>query len=217
MPVNEKNGKEKKVKVKVKTGQEEQEMAPGEEEGPVEETAVAPEAAERAITDPDAVETAVAAEEKDLSLEEQLEVARAEAARNLDGWMRAQAEFANARKRFQRERTNAYTNATAEVVQQLLPALDDFERAIGNAPQAVQENEWFEGIVLVQRKLDGILERLNVQPIEAVGEPFDPNLHEAIMQEESDEYESGVVTREMQKGYKMGDKVIRPTMVYVAA
>lgn len=207
--MNDKNDNEKKVKVKVKTGKEEQDVA--------EETAVAPEAAERAITDPDAEETAVAAEEEDLSLEEQLEVARAEAARNLDGWMRAQAEFANARKRFQRERTNAYTNATAEVVQQLLPVLDDFERAIGNAPEDVQENEWFEGIVLVQRKLDGILERLNVQPIEAVGEPFDPNLHEAIMQEETDEYESGVVTREMQKGYKMGDKVIRPTMVYVAA
>ncbi len=70
---------------------------------------------------------------------------------------------------------------------------------------------------MVNRKMIGILESLNVEPIEAVGQEFDPNYHEAIMQEESDEYESGVVTQELQKGYKIGDRVVRPSLVNVAA
>lgn len=150
------------------------------------------------------------------SLEEQLEEARAEAAKNLDGWMRAQAEFANARKRFEKQRNEAYVNATADVVTRLLPVLDDFERALESVPADISSHSWFEGIQLVQRKLNGILEAFNVTPIEAVGQSFDPNLHEAFSQEASDEYESGVITRELQKGYCMGERVIRPSLVYVA-
>jgi molecular chaperone GrpE len=78
------------------------------------------------------------------------------------------------------------------------------------------EDSWFEGIELVQRKLSGILESLSVKEIEAVGEPFDPNFHDALAQEPSDVYESGIVTREMIKGYQIGDKVVRPSLVYVA-
>ena len=163
-------------------------------------------------------ETAVSEgeEHQPLTLEEQLAAAQAEAAKNLDGWMRTQAEFANARKRMEKQRTETYQNASADVVTKLLPVLDDFERALDNVPVEISENSWLEGIHLVQRKLTGILDGMNVKLIEAVGQPFDPIYHEAIMQEPSDAYESGIVSKELQKGYKVGDRVIRPSLVYVA-
>lgn len=150
------------------------------------------------------------------SLESQLEEAKAEASKNLDGWMRAQAEFANAKKRFERDRLMAYTNAKADVMSKLLPILDDFDRAVTNAPEEITSHDWYAGINLVERKLLGLLEQFNVEPLDPVGKPFDPNLHEALSQEPSDEYESDIVTRELQKGYKIGDRVIRPSLVYVA-
>ena len=154
--------------------------------------------------------------ETPLSLEEQLAAAQAEAARNLDGWMRAQAEFANARKRLEKQRAEAYVNSTADLAARLLPVLDDFERALENVPPEIAGRSWLEGIVLVQRKLAGILESFNVTPIDAVGQPFDPNFHEALSQEAADDFESGHVTRELQKGYKIGNRVLRPSLVYVA-
>lgn len=161
-----------------------------------------------------------AAQEEDAAteptLEEQLEAAQAEVADYKDRWLRSQAEFANARKRMDRERMLSYQNATADLAAKILPILDDFERAIDNVPEPIGEDDWFEGIELVYRKMLGILEGFGVEPIEAVGEPFDPNLHEAINQEPSDEYESGVVIRELQKGYQLGDRVIRPSLVSVA-
>ena len=160
--------------------------------------------------------TAESEEATPLTLEEKLAAAQAEAARNLDGWQRTQAEFANARKRFDKQWAEAHTNATANVIAKVLPVIDDFDRAMGNVPTAVVENSWFEGILLVQRKLNTILEHFNVVPIEAVGQPFDPTQHEALMQEPSDEFESGTVTRELQKGYRVGERIIRPALVYVA-
>ncbi len=163
-----------------------------------------------------AEEAAEAEEARELTIEEQLEVALAESAKNLEGWQRAQAEFANARKRFDKQRIDAYTNAKADVISKLLPAIDDFDRAMDNVPEALENDGWFEGVQLVQRKLGNILEHFNVVPIDAVGQEFDPNVHEALSQEPSDEFESGAVTRELQKGYKVGDRVIRPSLVYVA-
>ncbi len=169
----------------------------------------------------DSAEETVAVEEtaveEPLTIEEQLAAAQAEAAQNLDGWMRAQAEFSNARKRMEKQRADTYLNATANVATQLLPALDDFERALDNLPPEIADNSWLEGIQMVQRKLLNILEGLNVTVIDAVGQSFNPMFHEAIMQEETDEYESGLVSKELQKGYQIGDRVIRPSLVYVAA
>jgi molecular chaperone GrpE len=153
---------------------------------------------------------------EELSVEEQLAAAKEEAAKNMDSFLRAQAELSNARKRFEKQKVLVYTNANADLVMKLLPALDDFGRAIDNVPDNIMEDSWFEGIELVQRKLSGILESLSVKEIEAVGEPFDPNFHDALAQEPSDVYESGIVTREMIKGYQIGDKVVRPSLVYVA-
>jgi molecular chaperone GrpE len=152
-----------------------------------------------------------------LSLEEQLEAVEAKAAEYLEGWQRARAEFANARKRMDKERANAYRNAKLDIVASLLPAIDDFERATETAPAEVSANSWYEGIQLVYRKLLSLLEKEGIERIETVGRPFDPNFHEAIMQEPSDEYESGNVIRELQSGYRLEERVIRPALVVVAA
>ena len=160
--------------------------------------------------------TAVPEEAEPLTVEEQLAAAQAEAARNLDGWQRTQAEFANARKRFDKQWAEANSNATVNVIAKVIPVIDDFDRAMENVPAAVASDKWFEGIQLVHRKLNTILEHFNVVPIEAVGQPFAPTHHEALMQEPSDDYASGTVTRELQKGYRVGERVIRPSLVYVA-
>ncbi len=154
--------------------------------------------------------------EQPLSLEEQLAAAKAEAARNLDGWQRTQAEFANARKRFDKQRVEAYANANVELVGKLLPLIDDFERALESVPENDQSDPWIAGMALVYRKMLAVLDEMNVQFIPSVGETFDPNFHEALTQEPSDEYESGVIVREMRRGYRLGDRVIRPALVSVA-
>ena len=161
---------------------------------------------------------------EELTLEEQLVAMEAKAsdyeakaAEYLDGWQRARAEFANARKRLERERAEAYSNAAVDYAKKLLPILDDFDRAIDNAPPEIKKDDWFEGIALVQRKLNGILNDLNVQRIEAIGQPFDPNFHEALALMEADGVESGVVIEELQIGYCMGDRIIRPALVNVSA
>lgn len=179
-----------------------------EKDEPIEEEQVVEPVDEETAAEPD--------EETALSVEEQLAAAQAEAAKNLDGWMRAQAEFANARKRMDKQRAETYLNATADMAAKLLPVLDDFERALADIPAEIDENHWSEGIRLVQRKLLTILEGLNIKPIDVLGQPFDPNFHEAILQVANDEYESGVICQELQKGYQLGDRVIRPSLVYVA-
>ena len=162
-----------------------------------------------------AAETA-GAEAAEASPDDELAAARAEAARNLDGWQRTQAEFANARKRFDKQRAEAYVNANADLVARLLPLLDDFERALATVPAGVQGDPWLAGVNLVYRKMVAVLEEMGVEPVPALGAPFDPNLHEALGQEPSDEYESGVVAREMRRGYRLGERVIRPSLVMVA-
>jgi molecular chaperone GrpE len=155
-------------------------------------------------------------ETEEPSLEEQLQAAKDEAAKNLDSYLRAQAELANARKRFDKQRAMTYVNANSDLVSKLLPVLDDYERAIATVPESISEDSWYQGIELVYRKLLGVLESLNVKEIEALGELFDPNFHEALGTEPTDDVESGAVSRVMLKGYKIGDKVVRPSLVYVA-
>jgi molecular chaperone GrpE len=157
-----------------------------------------------------------AAEVAELSIEEKLAAAEAQAAEYLEGWQRSRAEFANARKRLERERSEAYLNATADIARRLLPVLDDYDRALQAVPPAVAADGWFDGIQLVRRKLQQMLEGMNVAPITAVGQPFDPNFHEALAMQPSDDYESGVVMQELQPGYKLGERVIRPSLVNVA-
>lgn len=164
----------------------------------------------------EAQEQSSAEQSEELTVEQLLEQAKVEADDYKDRWMRAQADFANAKKRMEKQRTQTYQVATADLAKKLLPAIDDFERALQNVPQPIAEDNWFEGVQLVHKKLSTILEQFDVQPIEAVGEPFDPNVHEAITAEPSAEYESGTIIKELQKGYKVGEQVIRPSLVVVA-
>jgi molecular chaperone GrpE len=150
------------------------------------------------------------------TLEDRLADLQTKADEYLAGMQRERAEFINYKRRVERERTMLYQNAKHEVIEKFLPALDDFERAVANAPEDVKDSDWVQGILMIERKLYGVIESLGVVEIEALGELFDPNLHEAIAQGESDEYESGHVMDVLQKGYKHGDKVVRPAMVRVA-
>ncbi|UCG24165.1 MAG: nucleotide exchange factor GrpE [Chloroflexota bacterium] len=170
-------------------------------------------AEEVAVADPDAG----AEDEAEPTLEEQLAEAQAKAVEYLDGWQRARAEFANARKRLERERVEAYSSAAVDNARKLLPILDDLGRAMNSAPSEISENQWFEGLDLVNRKLQSILESLDVQPIEALGQPFDPNYHEALALKEADGVDSGMVIEELQTGYRLGERVIRPSLVNVSA
>jgi len=154
--------------------------------------------------------------EAESTLEEQLAAAQAEATRNLDGWQRTQAEFANARKRFERQRAETSANAAADIAARLLPLIDDFERALESVPPEDMDDPWIVGVSLVYRKMLTVLEGMGVVAIPAIGQPFDPNLHEALSQEPSNEHESGIIVNEMRRGYRLGDRVIRPSLVTVA-
>lgn len=180
----------------------------------VEGEAVAEPAAE--VLEGEFVETEAAEVAPEPTPEELLAAAKEEAAQHLDNYLRAQAELSNARKRFEKQRAITYVNANADMVSKLLPVLDDYERALDTVPEAVSEDAWYQGIQLVYRKLLGVLEAMGVAEIEAINQPFDPHVHEALGQEPSDEVESGNVSRVMQKGYQIGDRVVRPALVYVA-
>ncbi len=146
----------------------------------------------------------------------QLEKARAEAAEFLEGWQRARAEFANYRKRVDREREGTYQHAVMSVLKQLLPVIDDLERAMSNTPPEIAEHGWVKGIGLIEQKLHKLLEDSGLVAINPLGEPFDPTRHEAIGTEASTEVTSGHVASVLQKGYAYGETVLRPAIVRVA-
>jgi molecular chaperone GrpE len=148
------------------------------------------------------------------STRRELAEVQAKAAENLDGWQRALAEFQNYRKRVERDRASDHAIMKAELIRKVLPILDDLERALNNRPE---DSAWSNGIELIQRKLLLILEAEGVRRIEAEGTLFDPNVHEAISQEPIDGAESGSVVAVTQQGYMLGDRVIRPAQVKVAA
>jgi molecular chaperone GrpE len=146
-----------------------------------------------------------------------LEEAKAQEAEYLDGWQRARAELANARKRFQRDREQAYGNAKADILVRLLPIVDDFERAFATLPDDLAGQTWLEGIRLIQQKFTKLLEQEGVTPIEAEGEAFDPFVHEAVTHEPSQAVPEGHIIAEVQRGYKVGDRVLRPCAVRVSS
>jgi molecular chaperone GrpE len=147
------------------------------------------------------------------SLKKALAEANQKAEEYLANWQRAQADFINYKRRTEQERQEFASYANADLMLSLLPVLDDMDRALDVAPSADPEGPgWLEGVRLVDRKLRSILEAQGLKPIEAVGEPFDPNFHEAIRQDHGKE---GVVLEEIQKGYMMKDKLLRPARVVV--
>jgi molecular chaperone GrpE len=134
----------------------------------------------------------------------------------LEGWQRARADFANYKKRVDRDLKDSQSNATGSVLRNILPAIDDFERAMNHIPEGLQDDPWVKGIGMILRKLNKVLEDYNVTVIDPTGEAFDPNRHEAIGTDDSDAVPSGHVTVTMQKGYLLGDRVLRPALVRVA-
>ncbi len=147
------------------------------------------------------------------ALMKRLEEAEAKVAEHRDGWQRAQAEFINYKNRIQRDQEIQRATMKGDIIKKILPVLDDLERALQNRPA---DEAWASGIELVARKFQSILESEGVTRIEAEGQPFDPNFHEAISHEPSDTVESGHVIAVAQNGYMLGDRVIRPALVRVA-
>jgi molecular chaperone GrpE len=141
----------------------------------------------------------------------------AKAEEYLDGWQRARAEFANYKKRVLKENTEIHQVARGDVIKIYLDILDDLQRALDEKPSQGEGKSWAEGIELIVQKLCARLEAEGVTPMNPLGEEFDPNIHEALMKEESDEYDSGQIIEVMQEGYWIGDKVLRPALVRVAA
>ena len=150
------------------------------------------------------------------ALQAELAESRTRADEYLDGWQRSRAEFANYKKRIERDQLAVSQNAAGRIIKRYLEILDDLERALKNRPQEGEGAAWANGIELIYRKFKSILESEGITPMEAEGQQFDPNLHEAITSEESDEHESGQIIEVLQQGYMLGDRVLRPAMVRVA-
>jgi len=130
----------------------------------------------------------------------------------LANWQRSQADFLNYKKRTEQERYDTAKHANATLILALLPVLDDLERALENVPEKLVESNWVDGIELISRKFKSILEGHGLSEIKAIGEPFDPNLHEAMLYSDGEEE---MVVEEMQKGYRLHDLLLRPTKVSV--
>jgi molecular chaperone GrpE len=152
--------------------------------------------------------------------QEALEVALATSERekkeNWDKYVRAVADLENGRKRARRELDDARADTKIKVLKEMLPVVDNLERAIEHANQSQDPGSILEGLKLVVRQFMHAFERLEVTPIDAEGQPFDPNLHEAISQVETEVHPPGTVVNVLQRGYKAGDRLLRPAMVTVA-
>ncbi len=146
-------------------------------------------------------------------LQKQLAEAQAQAAEYKDGWQRSVADFQNYRRRVEAEKAETYQMAVGSIIKRYLPVLDDMERAMDSRPADLA---WANGIELICRKLQSILEAEGLKRIEAEGQKFDPNFHEAISQEPAEGVESGTVLGVIRNGYMLGERVIRPAMVRVA-
>ena len=134
---------------------------------------------------------------------------------NLRTAQRATADLANFRRRVEQDRGELTTLANAVLISKLLAVLDDFDRAMSHVPAGIDES-WLDGVRLVERKLRGVLEAEGVTQIEALGQPFDPNLHEAVVHEETADHPDNQVIGELQRGYRLRDRVLRPALVRVA-
>jgi molecular chaperone GrpE len=146
------------------------------------------------------------------ALQRALAEEREKAQSYLASWQRCQADLANYKRRAELDRAEIVDYANSALICNILPAMDDFERALASVPDELEGSSWTEGIRLIYNKVRAILEAQGLTCIEARGKLFDPRLHEAIMQQEGKE---GLVVEETQKGYKFRDRVVRPSLVVV--
>ena len=130
---------------------------------------------------------------------------------------RQMAEFENFRKRTEKEKAAMFETGAKSVIEKILPVVDNFERGLTTIPEEEKGSAFAEGMEMIYKQLLGELEKMDVKPIQAVGEEFNPDFHNAVMQVESEEYESGVVAQELLKGYTYRDSVVRHSMVAVVS
>jgi len=167
-----------------------------------------PEPSERGTERVKTAETGASASAQAQDLASQLEEANGR-------YLRLAADFENFKKRVRQEQAETMRYAAAALAERLLPVLDDAERAMAHVPEGVEEG-WLRGLQMTVRKLEEILGSVGVERIEAEGKPFDPNLHEAIGSEESEDTDEDTVTAELRPGYRMHDRVLRPALVRVS-
>lgn len=168
------------------------------------------EAQEAAVND-----TESAAAEPHASTQE-LDRLKALAEENEKRYLRAQADFDNFRRRTQKEKEDLAKYASVKLITELVPVIDNFERAIATAPANTETDSFAKGVGMIFRQLESVLQAEGLTAMQTVGEAFNPEFHQAIMQVESEEHEEGVVVEEVQKGYMLKDKVLRPAMVKVS-
>ncbi len=204
----EQEAEERAEEAKEKAGEAKAEEAPGDKEqaGEAEDAKASEEAEEEAA--PEGKKKLFSKKEKKDPLKEKVEELN-------DRVMRQMAEFDNYRKRTEKEKAQMFEQGQGSVLEKLLPVIDNFERGLAAIPEAEKDGAFADGMNKIYKQLITEMENLGVTPIEAVGKEFDPNLHNAVMQVESDEYESGVVAQELQKGYMFRDTVLRHSMVGV--
>lgn len=167
-------------------------------------------------TEENSVEESEAAQEMP-TIEEQLQSAISERDENQDRFLRSQAELDNARKRHQKELAQMRQYAAAPFIQDLLPALDNLKRAVDAAESADHVDELKRGVEMVAKQILDVFAQHHVKAIEALGQPFDPNLHEALQQMPSDEYPPMTIIQELEQGFILNDRVVRPSKVIVSS
>ena len=153
--------------------------------------------------------------QSDQPTDPELQAARDEAQATFARYQRLAADFENYKRRTRQELADRTQYANDELLRKLLPILDNFKRALDHAPDGI-DRSWFEGIKLVARQFEETLQAQGLSTIPAVGEKFDPTQHEAIASEETDDHEEGTVVEELQPGYRLHNRVLRPTLVKVA-
>ncbi len=150
-------------------------------------------------------------------VQSELEQAQKLADENYQRYLRVQADFDNFRRRSRQEKEEFAKYASSKLIEQLLPILDNFERALETGKDTSDLESLLKGVDMVFRLLSQVLEQEGLKPIDAVGQPFNPEFHQAIMTVESAEHDEGIVIEEIQKGYNLKDKILRPTLVKVSS
>ena len=196
----------KKTKTKAEEVQNEKDLA----EETAEEVTVEAEVAEGEAPGDEAVAEEIAEEPVKDKKQERIDELEDKVKRQL-------AEFENFRKRTEKEKTTMFEAGAKSVIEKILPVIDNFERGLASTKDEDKTNPHVEGMNMIYKQLMTELDKLEVKPIEAVGQEFNPDFHNAIMQVESDEYESGVIAQELLKGYTYRDTVIRHSMVAVVS
>ena len=180
------------------------------------ETAAGEQSATQGVADQEAAESVTLPLKDYASQLEELDDLRKKVDDFSDGWQRERAEFANYRKRVTRDQETEKQNSKLSILKRYLDIHDDLELAIKNMPEHVKSDAWVNGIQLIYHKLGNLLNGEGMQPIPTENCAFDPALHEAITSEEHEGFESGKIIEVVQKGYTIGDRVIRPARVRVA-